>query len=114
MSILMMTYELLKEADVVQSAEEFSETWCQRSPSWYANRKHAEAEFSVATAINCNTVANLFLEAYQYRCDAGVAPTLIALKNVEEVRGLTQRYLERRYRIAELVMTPLSPLKELR
>ena len=112
MSILMLTYELLREADVVQSAEEFSETWCQRSPSWYANRKHAEAEFNVATAINCNTVANLYLQVYQYRSDAGVAPSVQALDAVEEVRGLTQRYLERRYRIAELVMTPLSPLKD--
>jgi len=110
MSILSMVYDLLREADVVNSAEEFSEKWCERSPSWYANRKHENAEFTIDTAINCNLVANLYLDVRQFGSEAHLRPSSKAREAVVEVRGLTERYLERRYRVAKLVLTPFSPL----
>ena len=113
MSILFLVFETLSEAGVVHSGEEFSQKWCHRSPNWYANRKHEKAEFSVLAAINCNLVANLYLDVQTYRSDVHQKIEPCALQAVLEVRGLTERFLERRYRVAELAKTPISPLLSL-
>lgn len=113
MSILILVFDTLSEAGVVHSGEEFSQKWCHRSPNWYANRKHENAEFSVLAAINCNLVANLYLDVQQFRSDIHKSNEICALQAVQEVRGLTERFLERRYRVAKLAKTPFSPLLSL-
>jgi hypothetical protein len=53
MTLLETIYSELRQAGLVENAEDFSINYLGRSKHWYAFQKHAGRDFSVGAAIHC-------------------------------------------------------------
>jgi hypothetical protein len=53
MTLLETIYSELRQAGLVENAEDFSINYLGRSKHWYAFQKHAQRDFSVGAAIQC-------------------------------------------------------------
>lgn len=53
MTLLENTYHILKAAELTTTCEAFSRDYVAKSPNWFAWRRHAGRDFSLAAAIQC-------------------------------------------------------------
>ena len=53
MTLLENTYQLLREAGLVENAEAFSSTYLSKNRNWFSYQKHTGRDFSVDAAVQC-------------------------------------------------------------
>ena len=53
MTLLENTYQLLREAGLVENAEAFSSTYLSKNRNWFSYQKHTGRDFSFDAAIQC-------------------------------------------------------------
>ena len=80
-------YHKLRQEQLVETAEDFSENWCERSKSWYGVQKGSNSDLSIPAAIACwrKTQVRLALAYMRRKQFGGIVDsqieTLTAIRN---------------------------------
>lgn len=86
-TLIEKTFITLRKSGLVTSAEQFSEQWCRRSKSYFAERRHTGHDFSIQTAMACidkARMAKFFLRNNRKKTQELVQDEMRLLDEVED------------------------------
>ncbi|WP_171122047.1 MULTISPECIES: hypothetical protein [unclassified Ruegeria] len=113
MSVMSKVYEQLNENAFVETAEEFSTSFCRRSKSWYAVQKKKNGDLSIPVAINCLNAVKVKIALAHLRRQKFGSVADSDLQILDAVRDQLEEYLLEHHRIAAVTETPPPKTKML-
>ncbi|WP_417247402.1 DUF6626 family protein [Celeribacter sp.] len=94
----------LVEHDLVQNGEEFSTDWCNKSKSWFSERKHSGRDFSVTAAIDCLSRVQLRAVTLQLSNRRMGGLLEAEIRGLNEVNAALRTFLSEQHRITEVAL----------
>jgi hypothetical protein len=113
MTILENVFEQLEAVELIETAEEYSLDWCNKSRSWFANRKHQGGEFGISAAINCLDRVNHRLCMMKFKTRRFGNLVDEEIETLERIQTQLEEFLLSHHRIAKVQLTELHQSKML-
>jgi hypothetical protein len=104
MTLVEQVYATLVEHDLVQNGEEFSTDWCNKSKSWFSERKHSGRDFSVTAAIDCLSKVQLKAVTLQLSNRRMGGLLEAEIRGLNKVNTALRTFLAEQHRITEVAL----------